>query len=99
MIKKGAVVLGVSVLVSGLLFWLNKKTKAAPPQPPPPGLANLYGKVTDASTNQPIAGVQVTLGGIGQAITNPAGNYAFLNITPGNYFATFSKAGYQEVTM
>jgi len=35
---------------------------AAPgPPEPPPGLANLYGKVTNAETGEPIAGVDITV--------------------------------------
>lgn len=66
---------------------------AAPPAPPP-GKANLYGKVTDAVTGAPISGALVALNGL-QVFTDAQGNYAFADIAPGDYVATFSKSGYQ----
>ena len=42
----------------------------------------------------PIPGATVTLGNI----TNPAGNYVFPNMTPGSYFWTVVKEGYEPKT-
>ncbi|MDP2729138.1 MAG: carboxypeptidase-like regulatory domain-containing protein [Dehalococcoidales bacterium] len=58
------------------------------------GKANLYGRVTDANTNQPIGGVLVIMG-IEQVSTNSDGDYAFVNIKPGSYAIQFRKDGYQ----
>jgi len=67
--------------------------RAAPPTPPP-GRANLYGRVTDAETGEPISGVLVSLNGY-SAYTDNAGNYIFPDLDPGSYMAQFSKEGYQ----
>jgi len=69
---------------------------AAPPAPPP-GLANLYGKVTDAITGSPISGVLVSLNGL-QVYTDAGGNYIFEDLDPGEYVLQFSKDGYETVT-
>ena len=76
-----AAVLGIAALA-----W------AAPPTPPP-GRANLYGKVIDAVTGSPISGVLVSLNGY-SAYTDNAGNYIFPDLEPGSYVAQFSKDGY-----
>ena len=69
---------------------------AAPPTPPP-GRANLYGKVSDAATGQAIAGVLVALDGM-QTQTDAQGNYIFTDLEPGSYILTFEKEGYQAKT-
>ena len=89
-----AVIIGGLGLAGLLAFLFTRKAKAAPPPPPPPGYANLYGVVTDAATSKPISGVLATLDSL-QAYTDANGAYAFTNITPGSYTATFSKAGYE----
>jgi len=74
--------------------------KAAPPEEPEepeepePGLANLYGKVTDTETENPISGVLVTLDGL-QVYTNAGGSYIFGDLDPGGYALQFSKEGYE----
>ena len=65
----------------------------AAPSPPLPGLANLYGKVTDAVTGEAIPGVLVTLDGM-QIYTDSGGNYSFTDLEPGEYVLQFSKDGY-----
>ena len=68
---------------------------AAPgPPEPPPGLANLYGVVTDAVTGQPISGVLVSLNGL-QVYTDAGGNYIFDDLDPGGYVLQFSKENYE----
>ncbi|MBA7568498.1 hypothetical protein ES708_10227 [subsurface metagenome] len=61
-------------------------------------LANLYGKVTDAETGNPLVSVKVTIDG--QTVyTNASGNYSFEGLTPGiAYTITFEKEGYETVT-
>ncbi|MBA7669488.1 hypothetical protein ES703_77619 [subsurface metagenome] len=83
--------LGLAVALGGAALAM-----AAPPTPPP-GRANLYGKVTDAITGQPIFNVLVTLNGM-QVYTNADGNYAFADLEPGDYMLQFSKEGYETVT-
>ncbi|MBA7536710.1 hypothetical protein ES705_28974 [subsurface metagenome] len=61
---------------------------------PPPGPANLYGKVTDAITGYPLPGVLVTLNGL-EVYTNAAGNYSFESVETGEYLLQFSKEGYE----
>lgn len=88
--KKIAVGLGIVAAATGVIL-LATAAKAAPPEP---GLANLYGTVTDAVTGKKIPDVLVTLNGM-QTYTDAAGNYAFANIEPGEYTLQFSKDGYE----
>ena len=93
--KKIAIGAGIAGAVGALIYFATR-AKAEPP-PPPPGLANLYGVVTDANTGQPIPDVLVTLNGL-EAHTDSAGNYTFEELEPGEYVLQFSKAGYQPAT-
>ncbi|GAI66910.1 unnamed protein product [marine sediment metagenome] len=72
---------------------------AAPEEPPepPPGLANLYGKVTDAVTGDPIPSVLVSLNGL-EVYTDAGGNYIFEDLDPGEYLLQFSKENYETAT-
>lgn len=93
--KDKKVGIGIAALLAGLGIWLLAKfAKAAPPPPPPPGLANLYGKVTDAQTGNPVAGVLLALNGM-TVLTDSGGNYTFLELEPGSYSGSASKAGYE----
>ena len=69
---------------------------AAPPEPPP-GRANLYGKVTDAVTGYPLLGVRVAIGDDYVIFTDASGNYGFTGLTPGAYTIQFSKDGYETL--
>ncbi|GAI81031.1 unnamed protein product [marine sediment metagenome] len=66
----------------------------AGPPAPPPGRANLYGKVNDAATGEPISGVLVTLNGL-EVYTDAGGNYIFEDLEPGTYSGSASKEGYE----
>lgn len=71
---------------------------AAPgPPEPPPGLANLYGKVTDAVTGNPLPGVLASLNGL-EVYTDAGGNYIFEDLDPGEYLLQFSKENYETAT-
>lgn len=89
--------LGLSLL--GVLA-LAALTRAAPPEEPEPGLANLYGRVTDAQTGEPIAGVQVTLEEGTPVSTDSNGHCAILNIAadyfPFGAWIYFRKDGYED---
>jgi protocatechuate 3,4-dioxygenase beta subunit len=61
-------------------------------------IATIKGVVTDASTGLPIPGVAVVLAG-NSVLTDAGGNYTFDNITPGSYIVSFTKTGYQTVTL
>lgn len=63
------------------------------PTPPTPGLASLYGKVTDSATGAAIPSAAVSLDSVSGA-TDASGNYQFLNFSPGTYSVTASKEGY-----
>ncbi|MEA3486997.1 MAG: DUF1566 domain-containing protein [Thermodesulfobacteriota bacterium] len=58
----------------------------------------LSGIVTNVSTGNPIANVTVSTDDQGRQ-TNPQGYYVLGGLTPGNYDITFSKTGYQTVTI
>jgi len=87
--KKIAIVGGALAVIAGIVVFATR-AKAAPP----PGLANLYGKVTDAETGKKIPDVLVSLNGL-QVYTDSAGNYAFADLEPGAYVLQFSKDGYE----
>lgn len=76
------------------IFWPWYKA----PTPPPPGLASLYGKVTDFVSGVAVPSAAVSLDSVSGA-TDSNGNYQFLNFSPGAYTATFSKEGYQSQTL
>jgi len=102
--RKAAIALGAGVGIAGLIYAVTRPAKAVPPEQPPPGLASLYGVVTDAETGKPISGVHVSLWDtartelIASTSTNRLGSYQITNIYPGNYIAEFSKDGYETVT-
>ena len=89
----GTAILGVG-LGAGLVYLLFGKKK---PPTPPPGYANLYGRVIDAITGNPIPDVLVTLDGM-QVYTDAKGDYAFTDLEPGAYTITFEKEGYETAT-
>ena len=92
--QKVGVVIGLGALTIGAVFLARRQEE--PPEPLP-GLATLYGKVTDSITEQPVAGVLVTLGINLNTQTNTNGNYALTNTTPGEYGVAFIKDGYQTL--
>lgn len=59
----------------------------------------IAGRVTDASNNEPLPGINVIIEGttIGTA-TDDNGNYILINLQPGNYNIKFSGVGYQKIT-
>ena len=95
--KKLAIGAGVAAAVGLALFLLTRKAEAKPPTPPP-GKANLYGKVTDAYTGRPLADALVILDGY-SILTNSSGYYEFLNLEPGSYSGQVSKEDYLTQAM
>ncbi|MBA7568499.1 hypothetical protein ES708_10228 [subsurface metagenome] len=67
---------------------------AAPPEEPEPGLANLYGKVTDSQTGAALPDVLAALNGL-EVYTDASGNYIFEDLNPGEYALEFSKENYE----
>jgi len=67
----------------GLLLYLLLRKK------PEPGMANLFGQVTDAENGEGIYGIQVSFNKY-LAVTKSDGYYLIENITPGEYEVTFS---------
>ena len=92
--RKVAAGIGIAAAAAGVIL-LTTAAKAAPPEP---GLANLYGKVTDAVTGKKIPDVLVTLNSM-QTYTDAGGNYIFSNLEPGEYVIQFSKEGYETLVM
>jgi len=91
--EKVAVGLGLAVLFGGVIYGMTRKVEAKP-VPPPPGLANLHGKVTDAATGKAIPSVLVLLDSL-ESHTDSKGNYIFTSVEPGGYRLEFSKEGYE----
>ena len=59
--------------------------------------AKLSGEVVDASTQEALPGVQITLQGEDmQKTSNDDGTFSFENLKPGNYTITASAEGYQD---
>lgn len=101
--KRQGVALGLGVASVALIaIYFARRAGAAPEEPeePEPGMANLYGRVTNSSTGQGIAGVKVTTTGA-ITLTDSSGDYAALDIPPGEWSVRFEKAGYEtkEVTL
>ncbi len=93
--------MGVMVVVVGIsmMSQLLPTTPTPPPDPPPaplPGLANLYGRVTNTATGEAIPGVTVILNSV-ETLTDALGDYAFTDIEPGEYAISFSKEGYEAL--
>lgn len=80
----------------GLVGVLAALAWAAPPTPPP-GRANLYGKVTDAETGSPIEGAAFSLNGL-LVNTDSSGDYEFADLEPGDYTITAGADGYETKT-
>ena len=55
-------------------------------------LYKVSGKVTSGGVG--LAGVTVTLDGVGATATDPGGNYQFIDVLQGTYNISFSKTGY-----
>lgn len=51
---------GLALAGALVVYAIARAVPGVPPEPPP-GLANLYGIITDAETGEPIAGVQGTV--------------------------------------
>jgi len=81
-------VIGAGLLIMGL-------AKGGTIPPPPPGKANLSGRVTDSTTGAGLAGVQVSLDGL-STVTDTSGHYLFTDLEPGAYTIVFSKGGYHD---
>ena len=101
--KRQGVALGLGVASAALIaIYFARRAGAAPEEPeePEPGMAKLYGRVTNSSTGQGIAGVKVTTTGA-ITLTDSAGDYATLDIPPGEWGVRFEKDGYEtkEVTL
>jgi hypothetical protein len=73
---------------------LTRKAKAV--TPPSPGLATLFGYVTDSKNASKLANVRVSLNDHA-VYTDSSGMYVFTDIQPGDYGITFDKTGYKTV--
>jgi hypothetical protein len=85
----GLAVLGAAVLGFALL---GRKAGAKPP--PPPGLANIYGIVTDEATGQPLAGATVDMQGATD-VTDTDGRYDLGPFQPAEYVLSAYKENYE----
>jgi len=84
--KKALIGVGVVGAVGLAAYLLTRPAHAEPP----PGLALLYGKVTDADTAQPISGIVASVGDGYTDQSDNSGNYLVQNIQPGTYPVFFT---------
>jgi len=107
--KKAAAGIAAGVAGVGLIIYAVTREKAPPA--PPEGLANLYGRVTDADTGKPIPNVLVLATAIDRPKLPPAtgiydqggytdsdGRYVLENLIPARYQVTFSREHYQSIS-
>lgn len=65
----------------------------------PSATVSLYGRITEASSGQPVAGASVNLPDVKKgAITNSDGEYLIRNLAAGNYWIEISSVGYQSIS-
>lgn len=57
------------------------------------------GTIIDAFTKAPLQYVTCTLKGVGGTITDDQGRFSFANLVPGDYELTFSKPGWETLTI
>jgi len=82
--KKEVGIAWIIALIVAAIAWM--KAKAAPPEP---GLATLWGIVTDASTGKSISGIEASLNSL-PITTGTDGRYEFANVEPGTYSLVFT---------
>jgi hypothetical protein len=88
---KQKVTVGVVIATaSGLLVWLVRRARAAPP-PPSPGLASLYVTVKDINSKAAIEGIAGDLDGTTRT-TDANGAFSILDLQPGTYTLQLSDA-------
>ncbi|MDD5510777.1 MAG: carboxypeptidase regulatory-like domain-containing protein [Dehalococcoidales bacterium] len=92
--KKVAIGIGAILTAIGIAVVASRRVEAAPP---PGETADLYGQVTDEQ-HQPLSSVVITLNGY-QSSTDSNGLFIFSNIPPGTYPITFTKPGYETLTL
>ena len=82
--------------VAGATIWaMTRRAEGAPPALP--GLANLYGKVKDASTGEVLPDVLITIDSM-TAYTSGNGAYAFADLEIKTYTITLHKEGYETTS-
>ncbi|GAJ04453.1 unnamed protein product, partial [marine sediment metagenome] len=99
--EKGRVPVGVIVGLGaagataiGLGLWLLTR-RPKEPEPPEPGMANLYGTVINTQTKKGIPGAMVTLADA-TVYTDSSGAYIHEDLTPDNYTITIDAEGYES---
>lgn len=88
-----AIGLLIAAAVTALVLWL--KRKEGEPIPPSPGLATLWGIVSDADTGKAIEEVGATLDS-SAVITCVKGRYEFTEVQPRAYTVTFLHTLYEK---
>ena len=75
--------LGLALAGALVVYAIARAAPGVPPEPPP-GLANLYGIITDAETGEPIAGADITV-------------YQDYDTDTSEYHATTDGQGYYQI--
>ena len=87
--RKAAIGIGVAgIVVGGVLYAASREKK-------PPGLANIYGVVTNVDTGEPIAGADVIVASPMIVSTDADGYYEVLGLETGTYHIRIEKEGYE----
>ncbi len=88
--KTAKLVLGMVIAFALCMFWSCKKDEA---------LGRIQGIVTNATTNEPIQGVNISLSPTGlSAVTGSDGRYEFNDLEPGQYTVQAMKSGFESNT-
>lgn len=102
--KKTGAGIGILALIIAAIWFFTKRAEPAlavepevpePFQPPvpPPGFANLYGRIAISGTTEALPDVLASLDGL-QTYTDANGNFVFASLTPGAYHLMLEKSGF-----
>ena len=90
--RKQSIKLALGVICAFALCLMSSCTKEKT-------TGQIQGIITNANTNEPIQGVNISLSPTGlSAVTGSDGRYEFINLEPGQYTVQGMKAGFESNT-